>query len=320
MKVSIQKFIAALCVGGLNLATAHAQHGHIYAGVYDTDNSSTANAGDKLGFKNGSDYAYDFVGSSGYVKNDAVTAIAGTEATFYGGPVQLWNWTPLALSGNSGRRYSSTANTYAAWESFAPNANGAAAVGGAASGAWLNLEMVSVELLSGSATQFSFWDSGATTPTGMFTFSGLGLGTVSGRVTMNMTAATTIIGNGLNAMTGANLGSSTPAPTFVPSYPNAFSAADQALGFRFNDANDSGPTGDHSEAVDPYGHIHGRRWVANGDGEFKVTLRVVDANNLHLPSDALVMKWASIPEPAVAVSAFAGLAALAGVVRSRRRA
>ena len=136
-----------------------AQHGHLNAGVYDTNNNGVADQGDKLGFKNGDDWAYDFVSNSGYVHPGTATTV-GNPAAYYGGMAYTFAITPTSLSGNSGLRATigtGGAVTYAAWEPFSPTSNGNLPVGGASLGSFLQLRIASVELIGGSATSFSFW-------------------------------------------------------------------------------------------------------------------------------------------------------------------
>jgi|GEM_PF-2556383 len=305
----------AFAAGALSLLTAtsaNAQHAHINAGVFDTDNSGTANAGDKLGFKNGDEFAYDFNMNSGYIKN-ATFSTVGTYATHYGHGVSVFSITPTGLAGDSGRNYITSSNSYRVWEPFIPTANGNLAVGGAHSGSWLNMEIVSVELLSGSALEFSFWDAGATSPTGRFTFSGPGTGIADGTNIWNLTVANNIIGpGGAIAMEGATYGSITPVPLFIPGYANAFSSNDTIAGFGWNETSTGNiAAGDHGEVVDPYGHVHGRRWVADGNGEFKIIFRLTDANGVHTSSDDFAMKWSAVPEPATGLIATIGVSVIA---------
>jgi hypothetical protein len=183
-----------IATGLLTLATytseLQAQHAHLNAGVYDTNNNGVADQGDKLGFKNGDDWAYDFVSNSGYINPGTGTTV-GNPAAYYGGSAYTFALTPTALSGNSGFRATigtGGAVTYAAWEPFSPTSNGNLPVGGASVGSFLQLRIASVELIGGSATSLSFWGPSAAypslssaTPTTEWAFSGPGPGSDNGR-------------------------------------------------------------------------------------------------------------------------------------------
>jgi hypothetical protein len=289
-----------------------AQHGHLNVGVYDTDSSGTANNGDQLGFKNGNDFAYDFIGSSGYI-SAATTTNIGNIAIYYGGAAQTWVYTPVGLSGNSGRRASINATTgavtYQAWETFADTANGTLDVAGADAGSFLRLELVSVTKLGGSATSFSFWGSysafpsfSGTTPAAEWDISGGAGVLVSGSNTMDLTAINTRIGDGVD----------TTFPGTLPSYPNPYDGTQTSEGFRWNVA-----SGDPvSTAVDPFGHIHGRQWAVNGSANLRLEWRAVDANGKHGNSDPLIMRWTAVPEPAI--GSMLGLAILGSLALRRR--
>ncbi len=273
-----------------------AQHSHLNAGVYDTNNNGIADAGDKIGFKNADDWAYDFVSNSGYV-HQASTTTVGNAAAYYGGTAYTFGMTPTSLSGNSGRRATIGTGggvTYAPWEPFSATSNGNLAVGGATSGSFLRLEIVSVELLSGDATSFSFLGSTSayssdtsTTPTFEWTFSGPGAGTLlTSDAKIDLSAINTRIGDGVD----------TTFPGTAPAYPNAYDALQAGEGYRWN-VDYNGGLYNLANAVDPYGHIHGRSWATDGEGEFKITFRAVDANGVHTDSELLTMNWSSIPEP-----------------------
>ena len=322
MKSQNKLFLPCLAVLALAVCQSgiHAQdHGHLNVGVEDTDNSGTANAGDKIEFKNGNDWAYDFLSESGYVHN-ATTGTTGAAANYYGGSAQTFAITPSALAGNSGRQVQTIggggAVTYRAWESFGATANGSLAVAGASTGAFIQLKLVSITLLSGDATSFSFWGPSSgypgfsgTTPTAEWTFSGTGAGTLAiGTNTIDLTAINTRVGDGID----------TTFPGSAPSYPTAFTGTQSAEGYRWN-VDYNGGSYDVSTAVDPYGHIHGRSWAVNGSAELEMVWQAVDANGVQTDSDQFTMKWQAVPEPSVYALMAVGAAAFY-VLRRKRRA
>jgi hypothetical protein len=295
-----------------SMAVVHAQHGHINAGVLDTDGSGTANAGDQLAFKNADDFAYDFVANSGYTLNLPVANLGGI-ATYYGGTAYHTAWTPSALSGNSGQRFSSlgTGNVpnYLAWEGFAPTTNGNGPVAGAAAGSYLRMTLVSIELLSGNATSFSIWEGSQTSLIGEWSFSGPGVGTLSSGVNnFNLTANNTRIGPGDST--------AFPDPTLPAgnSYPGGWSPAALAAGFRWNVPDPS----DVTTAVDPFGHVHGRNFATNNDGDFRLIWQITDDNGIHAASELFTMRFQAIPEPSSFL--LLGIGAAAALYLRRRRA
>jgi len=304
-------------------STLNAQHGHLNVGVMDTNSNGAANSGDKLGFKNGNDWAYDFVNSSGYVHTSAANTniTTGNIAAYYGGTASVFAITPTALSGNSGRRATinttTGAVTYSTWENFSATSNGSGAVAGAATGSFLRLDLVSVERLSGTASSFSFWGGtsaypsfSGTTPAAEWTFDANGVGTLaSGSSVIDLTAINTRIGDGMDT--------TFPGPPYTSTYPNAFTTAQTAEGYRWNVA-----SGDNvSTAVDPYGHIHGRSWATDDSGSaFKLTWQAVDANGVHTSSDQFTMQWQSIPEPGtIGLIAVAAVGLLTIAMRRRKQ-
>jgi hypothetical protein len=301
---------AAVLVAGMNCAQA--QHGHINAGVVDTDGSGTANAGDKLAFKNASDFAYDFTAHSGFTMNLPGVALGGI-AIYYGGAAYHTAWTPTALSGDSGRRIQALGGgnvpVYSGWETFLGTGNGAAGVAGAHMGSYLKMTLVSVELLSGSATRFSIWENYEAALVGEWEFAGVGLGTLeTGSATFDLTAGNTRIGPGDGTVFPDV---SLPATSM---YPGGWSAGALAAGFRWNVS----PPGDESGAVDPYGHIHGRNFATDGPGVFRMNWRITDANGVHTDSDLFAMRFQAIPEPSVWLLFVLG--AVVAVIAHRRLA
>jgi hypothetical protein len=295
-----------------SMAVVHAQHGHINAGVLDTDGSGTATAGDQLAFKNADVFAYDFVANSGYTLNLPVANVGGI-ATYYGGTAYHSAWTPTALSGNSGKRFTSldTANVpnYLAWEGFGPTSNGTGPVAGAAEGSYLRMTLVSIELLSGNATSFSIWGGSQTFIIGEWSFAGPGFGTLSsGANNFNLTANNTRIGPGDST--------AFPDPTLPAgnTYPGGWSTDALAAGFRWNVPDPS----DFTTAVDPFGHIHGRNFATNSDGDFRLIWQVTDDNGIHAASDLFTMRFQAVPEPSTYM--LLGLAAAAALYWRRRRA
>jgi hypothetical protein len=316
LNVKMHLFVAGFLTIAAFSSQLQAQHAHLNAGVYDTNNDGVADQDDKLGFKNGDDWAYDFVSNSGYV-NPGTSTTAGNPAAYYGGTVYTFAITPTSLSGNSGGRATigtGGAVTYAGWETFSPTANGGLAVGGAAVGSFLQLRLASIELISGGATSFSFWGPVAaypsvssTTPTIEWAFSGPGVGMLTtGKNLIDLSAINTRIGNGVD----------TTFPGTAPAYPSSYDSVQTADGYRWN-VDYNGGFYDLGDAMDPYGHIHGRTWATDGQAEFKITFQAVDANGIHPDSDLISMNWSSVPEPATC--ALIAIGGLLFVLKRRRR-
>jgi hypothetical protein len=179
--------------------------------------------------------------------------------------------------------------------------------------------MVSVELVSGTATSFSFWGNPTaypsvptTAPTTEWVFTGVGLGVRVGPDIIDLSQINTRIGDGTTTTYPGIL------PLTLPSYPDAYDAAATTAGFRWNvDYNGGSPN--LSTAVDPYGHIHGRNFATNAtDSTFKLTWKAIDANGVHTDSDVLTMRWQSVPEPASSVLILSAVTGIAGFRRTRR--
>lgn len=76
---------------------------------------------------------------------------------------------------------------------------------------------------------------------------------------------------------------------------------------------------------DPYGHLHGRRFSTTTSGEYTVGFQVVDtsANGvgggpIQGPSDVLLIRFSSVPEPQTLALGLLGLGVLSLAVRRRR--
>lgn len=303
--------LAAAAMLAATLPALHAQHGHLNTGViWAQDGNGNWVSTNQLGFKNANDFAYNFGSGSGYTMNLASTSL-GAIATYYGGTAYLTAWTPSALSGDSGRRFSSLTDgvpNYLAWENYEANSNGTLPVAGAAGGSYLRLTLVSIERLSGSATSFSIWQD--STIIGEWTFDGDGAGTLAsgGSSTFNLTGNNSRIGpGGDTAFPDASL----PANN---TYPGGWSQEALDAGFRWNVPNANDP----SIAVDPYGHIHGRSFATNGDGDFRIVWQATDANGIHADSDLLTMRFLAVPEPSTWLLIGLGLGVMLFVLRRRR--
>lgn len=76
---------------------------------------------------------------------------------------------------------------------------------------------------------------------------------------------------------------------------------------------------------DPYGHLHGRRFTTSTSGDYTVGLQLFDtsANGagggpIQGPSDVLLIRFSSVPEPRTVALGVLGLGALAWVIRRQR--
>ncbi|MGB8166633.1 MAG: PEP-CTERM sorting domain-containing protein, partial [Chthoniobacteraceae bacterium] len=135
------KWIAASAT--LLLAVSSAQAAHVFAGLLDTNSSSTFNAGDALSFVNSTSGAAVTGPSLGLQSMSQVTV--GDQAGLY-----MTNGITFTALQRSGNVWNGTA--YIAAKAF-----------GASPGAYLELRIDSVTGPAGA--HFSFWDDGATTPT-----------------------------------------------------------------------------------------------------------------------------------------------------------
>lgn len=75
---------------------------------------------------------------------------------------------------------------------------------------------------------------------------------------------------------------------------------------------------------DAFGHLHGRRFTVNQEGQYTLGIRVLDTSvngagggPIHTPSEVLYMNFATVPEPSV--FALAGVGALAWRLVRRRK-
>ena len=75
---------------------------------------------------------------------------------------------------------------------------------------------------------------------------------------------------------------------------------------------------------DSFGHLHGRRFTVNQEGQYTLGIRVLDTSvngsgggPIHTPSDVLYLNFATVPEPSV--FALAGVGMLGWWVTRRRK-
>jgi hypothetical protein len=171
------------------------------------------------------------------------------------------------------------------------------------------MTLVSIELLSGNATSFSIWGGSQSFIIGEWSFSGPGFGTLSsGANNFNLTANNTRIGPG-----DSTVFPDTALPA-VNTYPGGWSTAALAAGFRWNVPDPS----DVTTAVDPFGHIHGRNFATNNDGDFRLIWQVTDDNGIHAASELFTMRFQAVPEPSSFV--LLGIGAAAALYLRKRRA
>jgi len=108
------------------------------------------------------------------------------------------------------------------------------------------------------------------------------------------------------------------APTFR--YDSGYQAGASPILIALSDAS----LGAGTAGGDPYGHLHGRRFTTTTSGEYTVGFQVVDTSALgagggpiQSPSDVLLIRFSSVPEPQTVALGLLGLAALAFAVRRR---
>jgi len=169
--------MAAFALASAVLSATPAHAGHTYAGIIDSNNSGTLDAGDALAFvSNTTGVAV----ASGSLSVQAVLATTGTYAGNYI-PTSATSITWTALQGSSGLVWNGTAYLAAnAW--------------GASLGSNIELRIDSITGPAGAS--FSYWEAGATAPT--YTAS---TGLTGGTFAFSLTDAAATIGDGNNPPT-----------------------------------------------------------------------------------------------------------------------
>lgn len=254
MKLRFQTFVpAAFIVAALAFGSNTARAGHVYAGVLDTNGTAGIQSGEALSFINKTTDAVVTGASQGLQLMSLVNV--GDQAGLYMGNGITFT---AAANGSNGT----------VWD------NGVAVVPSAyaaLTGSYIQLQMSSI--LGPTGAQFSFWDSGATTPTGTYT---IGTGWT-----------------GLDAFMLTNDGIS---------YPGQVETVGATLGTSVN--NGSNPP------LDPFGHIHGRSFTVDTPGNYTVSYILHDLKGIQADSSPFVVAYAT-PEPGRAMLLAAGGASLA---------
>ncbi len=247
-------------LAALLLAANPARAGHVYGGIIDTNGTPGLQAGDALSF----------------VSN--TTGVAVTSLSLNATLITTVGNAQQGLFRSSGPTFTALSKTGFAWEGSAYIAANPYA---ATAGSFLQVEIAGITGPSGA--KFSFWDSGALTPTATYTLgTGLTLGTGRFDLTSDGTsypAEAVFFGDGV-----------TPNPTT--------------------------PNG-RTPSNDPYGHIHGRSFTMDQVGTYTVSYVLKDINGIHPDSAAFTVTYNAVPEPGTV--ALLALVGLIGFIFLRRR-
>ena len=242
---------AALIAAALATSISTARAGHVYAGIIDTNGTAGLQAGDALSFINRTTDAVVTGASQGIQSMNLVTV--GDQTGLY--TTSNITFTALSNGGNG-----------TVWDNGVAVATNAFA---ALTGSYIELQLSSITGPTGAA--FSFWDSGATVPSGTFT---IGTGWT-----------------GVDSFLLTNDGISYPGQT-------------STVGATVGTAVTNG-----IPPLDPFGHIHGRSFTVDTPGNYTVSYILHDLQGIQADSSPFVVAYAT-PEPGRAMLLAAGGACL----------
>ena len=250
--------LAALIAAALATSITTARAGHVYAGVIDTNGTAGLQAGDALSFV-GSTTGVAVAGTSQGLQQMTPVTVGAQMGLFTNAGT---TFTALANGGNGNVYDNGVLVTNRAW----------------AAGVGANIELDISTITGPSGAIFSFWDTGALTPTGSYTIGGTW--------------------TGLNAFSLTNDGTS-------------YAGQSVTVGASVGTAVING----NNPPLDPFGHIHGRSFTVDTPGYYTVSYILHDRSSIYADSSPFVIAYAT-PEPGRALLMLAGLGSV--FMRRRR--